>query len=89
VVFGVQLDRARDAPTRFAFATLIGSDRLWIGLVIGLPLAFFLLTPVHSVFIAEQAQYHAVYGVDTRRHSGDSEHFCRTATCELVSVHRL
>jgi len=28
--FGVQLDRARDAPTRFAFATLVGSDRLWI-----------------------------------------------------------
>ena len=51
-VFGVQLDRARDAPTRFAFATLVGSDRLWIGLVIGLPLAFLLLAPVHDVFIS-------------------------------------
>ncbi|WP_338756534.1 hypothetical protein V9T20_12985 (plasmid) [Halobacterium salinarum] len=54
-VYGVQLARARDAPTRFAFATLTLSTRLWAGLVIGLPLACLLLSPVHDVFITAAA----------------------------------
>lgn len=51
-VFGVRLDRVRDAPTRFGFAALAGSDRLWAGLLIGLPLAALLLTPVNDAFVS-------------------------------------
>ena len=51
-VFGVRLAQPRDALTRFAFATLAGSNRLWAGFVVGLPLACLLLSPVHDVFVS-------------------------------------
>jgi len=48
----VRLDRARDAPLRFLFSTLAESNRFWFALVIGLPLVFLLLSPVHGVFVS-------------------------------------
>ncbi|WP_157533232.1 hypothetical protein [Haloferax profundi] len=51
-VFGVQLDRVRDTPTRYIFATLVGSDRFWRRIVVGLPLVFLIATPIHNVFVS-------------------------------------
>jgi hypothetical protein len=48
----IQLNRARDAPLRFLFATLAESNRFWFGLIIVLPLVFLLLSPVHKVFVS-------------------------------------
>lgn len=55
LIMNVRLDRARDAPIRFIFATLAESNRFWFGLVIGLPLIFLLLSPVHNVFVSLSA----------------------------------
>jgi hypothetical protein len=48
----VRLDRARDAPIRFLFATLAESNRFWFGIVIVPPLVFLLLSPVHGLFVS-------------------------------------
>jgi hypothetical protein len=51
----VQLNRARDVPIRFVFATLAESNRFWFSLVVGLPLVFLILSPVNDVFVSLSA----------------------------------
>jgi len=51
----VQLNRTRDAPIRFVFTTLAESNRFWFSLVVGLPLAFLILSPINDVFVSLSA----------------------------------
>ncbi|MFC6952501.1 hypothetical protein [Halorubellus litoreus] len=48
VAYGVRLPRVVDAPTRFALAALVGSDRFWMTVFLGVPLGSVVAASVHD-----------------------------------------
>lgn len=48
VTYGVQLARVADAPRRYAFAALVGSDRFWMTVFLGGPLVATVAAAVHA-----------------------------------------